>query len=272
MSIMPDMDDYSLSCFSLRDQVAVITGAASGIGMYTALLFSANGARIVLADIDLDGAEKVVEMIAKNGGKAIAVKCDVSDETQVKAMFAEAKRQFRGIDILANVAAYRSKHNTMKMTVAEWDIQHAVITRGTFLCLREAVRLMQEAGKGGSIVNVSSISSVRPVVLQSMDYDSAKAGVNAITRQAALEFAPDGIRVNAVLPGGTASAGAMKMNERQKEKGVAITGPITNPGRVLMNRAAFPIEQARAILFLASPASSYITGQTLISDGGALLS
>src|SRR5262249_20246936 len=152
----------------------------------------------------------------------------------------KAKDVFGALDVLANVAAYRVKHNTMQMSVAEWDIQHAVNTRGTFLCLREAVRMMQGSKKGGVIVNVSSIASVRPVVLYSMDYDSAKAGVNAITRQAALEFAPDGIRVNAVLPGATASEGVAKMVERQKAMGITVGGPLAQPGRIPMNRAAFP--------------------------------
>lgn len=144
----------------------------------------------------------------------------------------------------------------------------AVTSRGTFLCMREAVRLMRESGRGGAIVNVSSVASIRPVVFNSVDYDAAKAGVNAMTRAFAAEFAGDGIRVNAIMPGGTNSGGAGRMGGEQ----VRIYGPITQPGRVLMNRIAEPIEQARAILFLASPASSYITGQTLAVEGGALLS
>jgi NAD(P)-dependent dehydrogenase (short-subunit alcohol dehydrogenase family) len=240
--------------------------------MRTAKLFAASGASVVLADIDLAAAERVAAEINGNSAKAVAITCDVSDDQQVKALFADVEKRFGGVDVLANVAAYRGKHATMEMTMAEWDIQHAVNTRGTFLCLREAARLMRAGGKGGSIVNVSSVASVRPVVFPSMDYDSSKAGVNAITRQAALEFAADGIRVNAVLPGATISEGSQKMAQRQQSKGVAITGPLTQPGRILMGRLANPLEQARAILFLASPASSYITGQLLVCDGGALLS
>jgi len=268
MAIVPAHDDFSLVPYSLEGQAAIVTGAGSGIGKATARLFAAAGAKVVLGDIDIEAARAVADEIADAGGNAIAVACDISDEAQVKAMFATALAEFGRVDVLASVAAYRKKHDTMKMTPEEWDQMHAVTSRGTFLCMREAVRVMRESGNGGTIVNVSSVASVRPVVFNSVDYDAAKAGVNAMTRAFAAEFAGDGIRVNAIMPGGTNSGGAGRMGGEQ----VKIYGPITQPGRVLMQRIAEPVEQARAILFLASPASSYITGQTLAVEGGALLS
>lgn len=264
----PDHDDYSLAPFSLEGQAAIVTGAGSGIGKATARLFASAGARVVLGDIDLQAARGVTGEISAAGGTSLAVECDISDEEQVKAMFAAALAEFGQVEVLASVAAYRKKHDTMQMTPEEWDRMQAVTSRGTFLCMREAVRAMRQSGRGGTIVNVSSVASVRPVVFNSVDYDAAKAGVNAMTRAFAAEFAGDGIRVNAIMPGGTNSGGAGRMGADQ----VKIYGPITQPGRVLMNRIAEPIEQARAILFLASPASSYITGQTLAVEGGALLS
>ena len=263
----PDHADLSLTPYSLEGRAAVVTGAASGIGRATAELFAAVGAHVVVSDIDVPGAEAVVEQIRKRDGQATAVECDISEQAQVERLFRETLAAFGAVDVLANVAAYRKKHNFMAMSVADWDIMHAVIARGTFLCMREAIRHMQEGGRGGTIVNVSSVASLQPVVLDSIDYDSAKAGVNAMTRAAALEFAPDGIRVNAVLPGGTNSEGGAKLHQ----SGLVPRGPILQPGRVLLNRIAEPVEQARAILFLASPASSYITGQTLAVDGGALI-
>jgi NAD(P)-dependent dehydrogenase (short-subunit alcohol dehydrogenase family) len=143
---------------------------------------------------------------------------------------------------------------------------HAVIARGTYLCIRHAVPRMHESGRGGAIVNVSSVAAERPVVFDSIDYDSAKAGVNAITRAAAAEFARDGIRVNAVMPGATNRPDAPPMG------GVQPTGPFTMPGRMPMKRIAEPIEQARAVLFLASPAASYISGVCIPVDGAGLLS
>jgi NAD(P)-dependent dehydrogenase (short-subunit alcohol dehydrogenase family) len=125
---------------------------------------------------------------------------------------------------------------------------------------------MLESGRGGAIVNVSSVAAERPVVFDSIDYDSAKAGVNAITRAAAAEFARYGIRVNAVMPGATNRPGAPPMG------GIKPTGPFTRPGRMPMQRIAEPIEQARAVLFLASPAASYISGVCIPVDGAGLLS
>ncbi|MDG2005428.1 MAG: SDR family NAD(P)-dependent oxidoreductase [Novosphingobium sp.] len=271
MAIIPEHKDYSLAPFSLEGQSAIVTGSGSGIGRATARLFASAGAKVVLGDIDIAAARVVVDEIADAGGAALAVECDISDEAQVKAMFAAALGEYGQVDVLASVAAYRKKHDTMRMSPEEWDIMQAVTARGTFLCMREAIRVMREAGVGGTIVNVSSVASIRPVVFNSMDYDAAKAGVNAMTLAAAAEFAEHGIRVNAVLPGGTNSAGAGKMGDTSVEQ-VSIHGPITQPGRVLVDRMAEPIEQARAILFLASPASSYITGQLLAVEGGVLLS
>jgi NAD(P)-dependent dehydrogenase (short-subunit alcohol dehydrogenase family) len=264
--IMVDDVDYSLRPYSLEGQVAVITGAGSGIGRATAKLFAGAGAAVAVTDINLESAMTVAGEIEAAGGRALAVKCDVAEESDVKAMFETAEAKLGAATILICVAAYRKKHHSMTMSVAEWDVMHAVIARGTYLCVREAGARMKRAGRGGAIVSVSSVAAVRPVVLDSIDYDSAKAGVNAITRAAALEFAKDGIRVNAIMPGGTKRPGAPKLHD------IEITGPITQPGRILMGRAAEPIEQARAVLFLASPAASYITGQILAVDGGALLS
>ena len=151
------------------------------------------------------------------------------------------------------------------MSVATWDYMHAVNTRGTFLCMREAIKLMRASGKGGSIVNISTIGTLHPTIFNNTHYDSSKAGVNAMTQTSAVEFASDGIRVNAILPGGTDTEGSQKL----KAAGVTTKGPIMiGQGRVPMSRIASPSELAQAILFLASPASSFVTGVLLPVDGG----
>ena len=253
------MSDHTpLSAFGLQGKFAIVTGAGSGIGQATATLFTQVGARVLFVDID----EAAVREAARANQSPYAV-CDIADEAQVIATFGEAKRLLGRLDILANVAAYRRKADTMTMPASEWDIMHAVTTRGTFLMMREAIRIMRDQGSGGSIVNVSSVSADHPTIFNNTHYDSAKAGVDAMTRAAAVEFAEHRIRVNSVQPGGTASGGAKRM-----ESDMPMRGPMTAPGRIPLGRMSDPVEQARAILFLASDAASYVTGHHLTVDGG----
>ena len=251
----------ALRAFGLEGKTAFITGAASGLGKATARLFLDVGARVAVADLDIAAAQTAVTEFAV-GGRALAVEMDVSDEAAVKRAFADSAAAFGPVDVLVNNAAYRNKADTMTMSVEEWDRMQGVCTRGTFLCLRHAVEQMR--GRGGAIVNISSMSAQHPTIFPNMHYDAAKAGVDAITRLAAVEFASDKIRVNSVLPGGMTTPGVANMHASS----VAITGPATIPGRSVMGRAADPIEMARAVLFLASDAASYITGAELLVDGG----
>ena len=258
--------ESALAPFTLGGKVALVTGAAQGLGRAVSELFLDVGASVVIADLNGEAAMATAAELASRG-PTIGVAMDVSDEGAVQAGFAAAAKAFGGVDVLVNNAAYRNKANTMDMSVAEWDIMHAVCTRGAFLCLREAVKQMRGRG-GGSIVNISSMSAQHPTIYPNMHYDSAKSGVDAITRLGAVEFAKDGIRVNSVLPGGMATPGPDKMRAMAAQGGPKIEGPATIPGRNVMGRIADPIEMARAVLFLASPAASYVTGVELLVDGG----
>jgi NAD(P)-dependent dehydrogenase (short-subunit alcohol dehydrogenase family) len=252
----------ALAPFALNGKVALITGAASGLGRATAELFLQVGASVVIVDLDAAAAEAAAARLAAIGPTA-GVGADVADEASVGAAFAQAAERFGGVDVLVNNAAYRSKADTMTMPVEEWDRMHAVNTRGTFLCMRAAVAQMRARG-GGSIVNISSMSAQHPTIFPNMHYDSSKAGIDAITRLAALEFAADSIRVNSVLPGGMDTQGGANI----RAANVNMAGPALIPGRNPLGRMAQPIEMARAVLFLASEASSYITGVELLVDGG----
>lgn len=255
--------------FGLQGRTAFVTGAASGIGQATARLLARAGAQVVVADLDLAGARATAEDIAATGPRALAVRCDVSSEAEVAAAFAETAKAFGGCDILVNNAAFRPKADFMSMSVDQWDHMHAVNTRGSFLCMREAIKLMRAGGRGGSIVNVSTIGSLHPTILSNTHYDSSKAGVNALTRTSAYEFAGDNIRINAILPGGVDTEGSRQM----RAAGMVAQGPMTAfPQRFPLKRLATPDELAKAILFLASPASSYITGTLLPVDGGYSIS
>jgi NAD(P)-dependent dehydrogenase (short-subunit alcohol dehydrogenase family) len=186
-------------------------------------------------------------------------------------MAARAVEGLGGIDILVNNAAYRPKADFFEMSVAEWDKMHAVNTRGTFLCSREVIKVMRRQGKarGGAIVNVSTIGTALPTIVNNVHYDSSKGGVNAITKSTASEFAAEGIRINAVMPGGVDSAGARRMRA-DPTMNLPMRGPITMPGRMLLG-VATPLQLASAILFLASPAASFMTGHIMAVDGGYLV-
>lgn len=252
----------ALSIYGLEGKRSIVTGAGSGIGRATATLFTQVGAQVLFVDI----VEDAVREAAEAAGSPYVV-CDIADEAQVIATFEKAKALFGGLDVLANVAAYRRKADTMTMPASEWDIMHAVTTRGTFLMMREAIKIMREQDKGGSIVNVSSVSANHPTIFNNTHYDSAKAGVDAMTRAAAVEFGEHRIRINTIQPGGTASGGSKAMGND-----IVMRGPMMAPGRIPLGRISDPIEQARAILFLASDAASYITGHHLTVDGGYAVS
>lgn len=263
-------DSVLRSLFAVPEKVAIVTGAASGIGKATARLMADAGAKVVVADLDLAGAELVASQIVAEGGKAIAVEVDISAEPQVQAMVASAVEAFGGVDILVNNAAYRPKADFMEMSVATWDKMHEVNARGTFLCMREAIKVMRRQGKdrGGAIINISTIGAAHPTIFNNAHYDASKSAVNGLTRTAAAEFAGDGIRVNAIMPGGVDTEGSRRM--REGGAGFEPKGPIMMPGRLLLG-AAQPIQLASAVLFLASPASSYMTGHAMAVDGGYLV-
>lgn len=254
----------ALSAYQVDGKTCVITGAASGMGRTTAKLFADTGGRVVILDLNEAGGQETADAIKAVGGEAIAIRCDLSDEDDVIAAFDRTAAEFGPIDVLVNCAAYRGKAEFMEVTQQQWDDMFAVTTRGTFYTMRAAIRQMIEAGRGGTIVNISSVCAQHCSIFANAHYDAAKAGVEALTRAAAVEFADDKIRVNCIAPGGVKTEGLSGI-----QSSIKFRGPATQPGRMLWGYAD-PIELSRAILFLASPASSYITGHVMAVDGGYL--
>ena len=250
------------SLLDLSGKVAIVTGAASGMGRETARYLAAAGAVVVAADWNEPGAKAIADELNADGAKALGVTVDVSDEASVIAMMDRVRSDFGRLDILVNNAALQNRAMLEDSSVEYWDRTLAVNLRGPFLCLREAAKLMR-AGGGGAVVNISSVGSVHPVMPGLSAYGASKGGLSQLTRNAALELAPAGIRVNAVLPGGVLTEG-----------GMASTGT-TPSGRAIqlppIGRIGQPGDIAALVLFLVSPAASYITGQSFVADGGFLL-
>ncbi|HUG52294.1 MAG TPA: glucose 1-dehydrogenase [Vicinamibacteria bacterium] len=243
----------------LSGKVAVVTGAGGGLGRGIALRFAEAGAAVVVHyRRSADGAGAVVRRIRAGGGRACAVPADLAAEEGAAGLVSAAVEAFERLDILVNNAGAYPLAATLEMTAGEWDEVQGANLRSAFLGTQAAGRRMVAQGGGGSIVNVTSIEADRPGQAHS-HYAAAKAGLAAYTRAAALELAPHGIRVNAVAPGLVWREGI----EQAWPEGVARWRRAAPLGRL-----GTPEDVADACLFLASPASRWITGTSLTVDGG----
>jgi NAD(P)-dependent dehydrogenase (short-subunit alcohol dehydrogenase family) len=238
-------------------KVALVTGAARGIGLATAKRFLTEGWRVALLDIEGDLLERAVASFAKPDD-ALALHCDVSDAKAVTAAIAEVAARFGRLDALINNAGVAVFAPLLETSDADWNRILSVNLTGPFLCTKAAAPLMREHG-GGAVVNITSISAVRASTLRSA-YGTSKAGLAHLTKQLAVELASLGIRVNGVAPGpvDTAMAKAVHTAEIRADYHDAIP----------LNRYGLEEELAEAVLFLSSDRASYITGQILAVDGG----
>jgi 3-oxoacyl-[acyl-carrier protein] reductase len=247
-----DGDHVSL----LTGQTAVITGGAQGLGFAIAQRFVAEGARVVLGDVNLEATESAAKQLG-GGGVAAAVRCDVTSGADVDALVATAVDRFGGLDIMVNNAGITRDATMRKMTEEQFDQVIAVHLKGTWNGLKAAAAIMRE-NKRGTIVNMSSISGKVGMVGQT-NYSAAKAGIVGMTKAASKELAHLGVRVNAIQPGLIRSAMTEAMPQRIWDAKVA---------EVPMGRAGEPEEVAGVALFLASDLSSYMTGTVLEVTGG----
>ncbi|MBX9981148.1 MAG: 3-oxoacyl-ACP reductase FabG [Mycobacterium sp.] len=240
----------------LEGQTAVVTGAAQGLGFAIAERFIAEGARVVLGDVNLEATEAAAE---KLGGPdvALAVRCDVTKADQVQALLDTALEQFGGLDIMVNNAGITRDATMRKMTEEQFDQVINVHLKGTWNGTRLAAAIMRE-NKRGAIINMSSVSGKVGMIGQT-NYSAAKAGIVGMTKAAAKELAYLGVRVNAIAPGLIRSAMTEAMPQRIWDSKVA---------EVPMGRAGEPSEVASVALFLASDLSSYMTGTVMEITGG----
>ena len=245
----------------LENKVAIITGAASGMGASTALIFAREGASVVVTDLLSDEGGQIVGQITASGGTARFQKLDVSSEADWDAVVADTLAAFGRIDILINNAGVSGSHPD-RLNIETWDQQMNINAKGVFLGMRAVIPVMQKAGRG-SIVNTSSISGFVGQDYVHMGYNAAKGAVRLATKSAAVQFAKEGIRVNSVHPGIMPPMRTSMLSADPAVRKQMIAA-------IPMGREGGAEEVAHANLFLASDEASYITGIEVPVDGGYL--
>lgn len=247
----------------LEGKVAIVTGAAMGMGEATAKVFAASGAKVIVADFNEEKGRAVAEAITRSGGIATFVKVDISKSEQVQAMVRQTVDTFGRLDVAVNNAALTpDDREIVDFDEDYWDRLIAVDLKGTALCMKYELQQMVAQGGGGSIVNISSVSGFRPQA-KTLAYVAAKHGVNGMTKVAALEYGQKNIRVNAVAPGAIDTPMLRGAIEQ-----FGLTEEQFAPALSLLNRFGKPEEVAQASLWLASDLSSYVTGTILHVDAG----
>ena len=246
----------------LEGKVALITGAASGMGASMARIFAGEGARVVVADMLEEEGKRVVADIIKANGAAIFRRLDVSSEAEWKAAVEATLAAYGKLDILVNDAGLSGSAVEDLFDTAAWDLLMAVNARGAFLGMKFAIPIMKAAG-GGSIVNISSISGITGQHQIHVAYNASKGAVRTLSKAAAVQHGADNIRVNSVHPGLMPPMRSSKRTADPQVRAKMLR-------QVPMGRAGRPEEVANAVLFLASDEASYITGAELYVDGGYL--
>ncbi len=248
----------------LKNKVAIITGARRGMGRTHALSLAGAGAKVVVSDISEEDCQKVVEEIEKNGGEAMAVECDVTQKAEVDELVKKTVEKFGKVDILVNNAGIAEFKPFLEITEEEWDKTLDINLKGYFLCAQAAGKEMAKQ-KSGVIVNIASVAMGQQGIgfFNLAHYCASKGGIVGMTEALALELAPNNIRVNAVAPGMIETP----MMDTVKQDPKMLEGMLA---KVPMRRLGKPEEVSNLVLFLASDASSYMTGSTVVIDGGWL--
>jgi 3-oxoacyl-[acyl-carrier protein] reductase len=244
----------------LKDKIAIVTGAAQGIGKAISINFARDGATVVIADVDIGGANAVVAEIESIGKSALALSVDVSCSREVEEMTARALDKFKKIDILVNNAGITRDSFLIRMSDENWSRVIEVNLNGAFNCCREVAKAMIK-NRSGKIINIASVVGLTGNKGQ-VNYAASKAGLIGLTKSLARELAGRGINVNAIAPGFIETTMTKELPDSLKEKTL---------GKIPLARAGTVEDVAKAALFLASMHADYITGQVINVDGGMIM-
>lgn len=257
---------------NLKGKTAIVTGGAVGIGFGIASRLAEAGANVVVASKSPEEDRKAVEALKGRGFEARAVPTDVSLEESVKAMVSETVKAYGGIDILVNNAGIYPEIPLRQMTLEDFQKVIAVNLNGVFLCTKYASEEMIKQGRGGKIINITSIDALHPSMIGLAHYDASKHGAWGFTKNIALELAPHKIYVNAIAPGGIVTPGVQKLQQNTMPSGVDVKAMLEAfVKKIPMGRFGDPDDIGKVALFLASDMSSYMTGSQIVVDGGVLL-
>lgn len=258
--------------FRIDGKIAVITDSGGLASADVAPVLAASGAHVIIADSDGTAAEALAGRIVSNGQSASIIPTDIESESSVTALFDAVRTRFGGVDILVNCAGITANQLIAETTMTQYEAMHTINQRATFMIMREAVRLMLHAGRGGRIVNITTMGAVHPVLNGNAAYGASRAAVTAMTRAVALDHALDRILANIVMPG--AVTGKTKFHPSTQQRlaaGIPLTGPAMDRDRRLPLGMGNGRDIAAAVLYLAGPSGGYITGQAITLDGGFLL-
>lgn len=245
----------------LQGKVAIVTGAARGIGRAIAIALAKEGADVVAVDIDLASANSVAEEVRALGRRALTLRADVSCLSDVQAMVQKVLEEFGRLDILVNNAGIIRRGSLEDHPDEEWERVMAVNLRGTYYCSREAARIMKRQ-RSGRIINISSVAGKVGDIASAPSYGPSKGAINALTKSLARELAPYGITVNAVAPHAIETEMSAEWSEEKRKSIIA---------QIPLGRLGKPEEVAAAVVFLASPGAAFITGEILDVNGGYLM-
>jgi NAD(P)-dependent dehydrogenase (short-subunit alcohol dehydrogenase family) len=258
----------SESQFGLHGKVAVITGAAEGLGRAIAVGLARAGADVALGDINTEGLKETIELARSFGVRGVSSHCDIGEPESVRSFFELVDAELDHVDILVNNAGIIIRRHPEEIEIAEWERVFRVNATGTFLCSQQAGRRMISRGAGGSIINISSTTSLSGMGRGNFAYSASKSAINQITRDLAVEWAQYGIRVNAVVPAQVRTAYLQRLIDNPGLNSDALVATLLDG--IPLHRLGEVEDVVGPVVFLASEAARFVTGILLPVDGGNL--